>query len=259
MIAEELRRLGCAIQFLTLLPVPAVRHWPEDRLARAARYFPLAGLAVGALAAAVLLVAARIWPAGALPALLAVSVGVLVTGGLHEAGLADTADGLGGGRTREQRLAIMKDSRLGSYGALALGLALALRVSALAALAPAAVAGALLSAHALGRAAAVVVMAATPYAADPQASKLRGAARGVAGWEAALATGVGAAPLLLLPPPLAWAGVLAGALAGGGIALAALRLIGGHTGDTLGAVEQAFETGFLVGAAAAWALASGGP
>lgn len=259
MIAEELRRLGCAFQFLTRLPVPLAGDWPEDRLARAARYFPLAGMAVGAIGAAVLLFAGLIWPAGALPALLALSVGVLVTGGLHEDGLADTADGLGGGRTREQRLAIMKDSRLGSYGALALGLSLALRVSALAALAPAAVVGVLLSAHALARAAAVVAMAATPYAADPKASKLKGAGRGVTHWESALAVGIGAAPLLLLPPSVAAAGVLVGALAGGGVALVARRLIGGHTGDTLGAVEQAFETGFLVGASAAWAMTRGAP
>ena len=126
-IGKELDRLACAAQFLTRLPVPGPKAWSDELLARSARYFPLVGLAVGGLCAAILVVARQAWPTGALPALLAVAAGVVATGGFHEDGLADTADGLGGGHTPEQRLTIMKDSRLGSYGALALGLALAAR------------------------------------------------------------------------------------------------------------------------------------
>jgi len=251
MIGEELRRLACALQFLTRLPVPQLGDWRDERLARSARYFPLVGLIVGGLCAGVFLLARLVWPHGALPALLAVAAGVVITGGFHEDGLADTADGLGGGQARERKLAIMKDSRLGSYGALALGLVLALKVAALAELQPPlAAAAALVCAHGLGRAAAVVMMVATPYAADPDASRLKPSARGARPWEAAIGLAVGAAPLLLLDPTVAVAGVLGGALAAGWPALAARRQIGGHTGDVAGAVEQAFETGFLLAAAA---------
>jgi len=251
MIGRELTRLTCAVQFLTRLPTPALQAWPEDLLARSARYFPLVGLLVGALSAAAFLLARGIWPDGPLAALLAVAVGVLVTGGFHEDGLADTADGLGGGQSAEQRLAIMKDSRLGSYGALALALALALRVAALGEIgAAAAAAAALVAAHALGRAAAVLAMAALPYAADPAASKLKPVARDVRRRDAAIGLAIGLAPLAMLPPRAALAGVAVGSLAALWPALAARRLIGGYTGDVLGAVEQAFETGFLLGAAA---------
>jgi adenosylcobinamide-GDP ribazoletransferase len=258
MIARELTRLACAAQFLTRLPTPQIRTWSDDLLARSARYFPVVGMAVGGISAAVFYVARQVWPAGALPAILAVAVSVAATGGFHEDGLADTADGLGGGQTREQRLVIMKDSRIGSYGALALGLVLAIRIGALSGLEGWMAGGAaLVASHALARAAAVVAMAALPYAADPAASKLKPAARGVRPWEVLIALALGLAPLALFPPPLAAAGAALGAAAALWPALAARRLIGGCTGDVLGAIEQAFETGFLVGvaAAAAWGLA----
>jgi adenosylcobinamide-GDP ribazoletransferase len=254
MIRRELDRLACALQFMTRLPTPPPRTWSAELFARSARYFPLVGLAVGGLSAAVLLAARRVWPAGALPAVLAVAVGVLVTGGLHEDGLADTADGLGGGQSREQRLAILKDSRIGSYGALALGLVLALRIAALAEIrAPATAAFALIAAHAAARAAAVVAMAALPYAADPAASKLKPGTRDVRSPELAAALVLGLAPLALLPPAVAAAAAAAGAAAALWPALAARRLVGGYTGDILGAVEQAFEAASLLGAAAALA------
>ena len=256
MIGRELARLACATQFLTRLPTPSP-GWSDDLLARSARYFPAVGLLVGGLSAAVFAVARWIWPSGALPAILAVAAGVLATGGFHEDGLADTADGLGGGQTREQRLAIMKDSRLGSYGALALGMALALRIGALAALGPPArAAAALVCAHALARAAAVLGMALLPYAADPAASKLKPAARGVRPEEVLIALTVGLAPLALLPLPAALAGLGLGTAAALWPALAGRRLIGGCTGDVLGAIEQACETGVLLGLAAAAALAA---
>lgn len=252
MIIEELRRIACAAQFLTRLPVPELRPWRDDRLARSARYFSLVGLVVGAICTAVLLMAREFWPQGALPALLAVAAGAAITGGFHEDGLADTADGLGGGQTREQKLAIMKDSRLGAFGALALGLVVAAKVLALAAVeAPLAAAAALLGAHGLGRAAAVLMMVVTPYAAEPDASKVKPSARGVRAWEAGVGVVIGAAPLMLLTPGAAAACVAGGVLAALLPALVARRLIGGYTGDVAGAVEQAFETGFLLAAAAA--------
>jgi cobalamin 5'-phosphate synthase/cobalamin synthase len=130
-----------AMQLLTRLPTPAKAAPSADAIARSARYFPVVGMIVGALAACVLLTAG-LRLTGALPALLAIAAGALITGGFHEDGVADTADALGGGQSREQRLMIMKDSRIGTYGALALGLSAAIRVLALAAIAPPLAAGA---------------------------------------------------------------------------------------------------------------------
>lgn len=253
MIRREFTRLLCAVQFLTRLPTPALRRWEDDLLARSARYFPLAGLLVGTIAAAVFLAARMLWPVGLLPAVLAVAASVAVTGGFHEDGLADAADGLGGGRTPEQRLEIMKDSRLGSYGALALVLALALRSAALGELPALMGAATLLASHTLARAAAVVAMTLMPYAADPTASKLKPVARDVRRSEALAAVMIGAAPLAFLPPIAGLVGLAVGGAAALWPTLAARRLIGGYTGDVLGATEQAFETAFLVAVAAALA------
>src|SRR3569832_2519825 len=97
-----------AMRFLTVIPAPAADGIEDEWLMRAAKYFPLVGIIVGAISAAVLLLASKLW-IGFLPPLLAVAASVALTGALHEDGLADTADGLGGGRSREARLAIMKD------------------------------------------------------------------------------------------------------------------------------------------------------
>jgi adenosylcobinamide-GDP ribazoletransferase len=255
MILEELRRFLCAVQFLTRVPVPNLEPWRPDRLTRSARYFPLVGLMVGLACAAVLWAAKSLWLGGPMPALLAVAVGVLLTGAFHEDGLADTADGLRGGQTPERRLEIMKDSRLGTYGALTLGLALAVKVLALGMLHPTTGAVAVLvCAHAGGRAAAVAAMVLTPYAGVAAAAKMKPEARGVRPWEAVVALGFAVAPLLWLSPVAAAVCVAVGALFALWPALAARRLIGGHTGDVLGAVEQAFETGFILAAAGLWAL-----
>ena len=129
MIRQEGRLLLCAVQFLTRIPTPELRGFRSEWIQQSARYYSLVGQIVGSIAALTLLGATHIWGA-AIGALLAVGAGIALTGGFHEDGLADTADGLGGGMTRARRLEIMKDSRLGTYGALALMLTLALRVAA---------------------------------------------------------------------------------------------------------------------------------
>ncbi|CAN5506352.1 adenosylcobinamide-GDP ribazoletransferase [soil metagenome] len=245
---RQLKLFLCAVQFLTRLPVPSFADFQPDWITRAARYFSLVGILVGALSALVLLAAGQLW-SGALPALLAVAVGVLITGGFHEDGLADTADGLGGGQTPARRLEIMKDSRVGTYGVLALGLVLAIKVAALATLPLATAALALIAAHGAGRTAAVAVMVLDRHVSDPASAKYKPAPDGVRPLELLLAAMLGLWPLVLLGLP-----GLVGAVAGGSLALVlavtARRLIGGHTGDVLGAVEQACALGVLLGVAA---------
>lgn len=247
--AREARRLACAVQFLTRLPAPGADGGDPEALIRSVRYFPLVGQLVGALAAAVWLAAGRLWP-GTVAALLAVGVSILVTGGLHEDGLADAADGLGGGRDRASRLAIMKDSRLGAYGALALGLVTALRVACLARCAPWAGAAALVCAHGAGRAAAALVMAALPYAGDPARAKAAGAARRARWSDALAALALSLWPFLLLRPFAAAGALGLAAVGAAAVALAARRALGGVTGDVLGAAEQAAEAAVLLAAAA---------
>ncbi len=249
-VAGQFRLLLCAVQFLTRLPTPRMDDFQPDWLARSARYFPLVGQIVGLISAGVWLGAGRLWP-GLPAALLAVGAGVLVTGAFHEDGLGDTADGLGGGQDPARRLAIMKDSRIGTYGTLALGLITAVRVAALAGLSPVAGAIALVAAHGLARAAAVVVMVALPYAGDVDAAKVPRPANAVRGFEAMIALVLGVWPLAFMAPIKALLALALTALVTMSLAVVSRRLIGGVTGDVLGAVEQLSEASILLSAAAA--------
>ena len=248
-MGRELKLFLCALQFLTRLPVPALPDFVPDWITRSAKYFPLIGQVVGALSAAAIVLAAQVWP-GLIPALLAITVGILATGAFHEDGLADTADGLGGGQNCDQRLTIMKDSRIGTYGMLALALCLALKVAVLSSLEPARAVFILIAMHGAARAAAVVAMTALSYAGDPAAAKSKPVPVGVTPVECLLAVVFAAWPMFLLPLGQVLYGIAIGCLLAVVIALAARRLIGGYTGDVLGAVEQLFELGFLLGVAA---------
>lgn len=237
-----------AVQFLTRIPVPAIPGFQPDWTGRSARYFPLVGGLVGCLCAGVFLAASTIWT-GSLPALLAIAAGTLITGTFHEDGLADSLDGLGGGQTRARRLEIMKDSRIGTFGTFGLGLTLAVKIVALSELSSLAGAMALVAAHAAGRAAAVVAMRALPYAGDLAETKVKPVAAGVTLGEVLTAVLIGAVtltPLLLTTPLPAIAALAGAAVFAAAMVWAAARLIGGWTGDTLGATEQMFEVGFLL-------------
>jgi adenosylcobinamide-GDP ribazoletransferase len=246
-LAREWRLFLCAVQFLTRLPTPRQPGFEAAWIGRSTRYFPLVGQIVGALCAVVLLGAGRLW-GGLVAALLAVGAGVWITGAFHEDGLADTADGLGGGATREARLAIMKDSRVGTYGVLALGLVTALRVAALANAPPWRGAVALLAAHGAGRAAAVVVMASLPYVGVAASAKAAASLQTVAAGAVIIAVFLALWPFALFDVRAGALGLLVGGFAAAVVAALSWRLIGGRTGDILGAVEQVAETGVLLGA-----------
>jgi adenosylcobinamide-GDP ribazoletransferase len=248
-VRREIDRLLWAIQLLTRCPTPNVGELTPDWMARSAKYFPLVGQGVGGVCAGVWLVADRLWSAP-LAALLAVAAGAAVTGAFHEDGLADTADGLGGGRTVEQRLAIMKDSRIGVFALLAVGFCVAGRVLALANLPLAQGAWTLIAAHGGGRLAAVVVMARQPYAGDPAVAKLKPGPGRVHRVELAFAGLTCLWPLFFLRLAPSLVGCTLAAVAATWLALTAQRRIGGYTGDVLGAAEQLFETAFLLGVAA---------
>lgn len=184
-LRRQIELLLTAVQFLTRLPTPHLRRFQPDWPVRATRFFPLVGHGVGLLSATVWLLASHVWSAP-VAATLAVATSALATGGFHEDGLADAFDALGGA-TPARRLAIMKGSRIGSYGALALLVSGALRLGALATLPPLAGALALVVAHGAARAAAVCVMRLTPYAGDVEGAKGRPADARVGAGEALFA------------------------------------------------------------------------
>ncbi|HTJ89662.1 MAG TPA: adenosylcobinamide-GDP ribazoletransferase [Acidocella sp.] len=247
--ATSLSLLLCALQFLTRLPVPAQQGFSADWINRSARYFPLVGQLVGLVAALVLLLAAQLW-SPLVAGLLALLTAMLITGALHEDGLADTADGLGGGRDAAHRLAIMKDSRIGTYGVLALAFSTALKLVSLASLSPWAAACSLVAAHGVARAATVTVMHALPYAGDETTAKINIRTKPPRRSEVFVALALCAWPLLLLNGAHALLGLMICAVLTIVMALTARRLIGGQRGDILGAVEQLCEAGFLLGCAA---------
>jgi adenosylcobinamide-GDP ribazoletransferase len=236
-----------ATGFLTRIPVTTAA--PEDgALAAAAWAFPLVGAGIGAVAAFVYL-AAQLFGLGEWTrALLAVLAALLLTGALHEDGLADTVDGLAGGRDREAKLAIMRDSRLGTFGGLALVLSVALRAAALAQLGQAFYAGlALIAAHALSRALLPMAMRVLPPA---RADGLAATAGRPNSASAIIALLVGAAIALATLGPVR--GALAFGVAAVAVAAAAMlvrRQIGGSTGDVLGAFQQLAEIAILLVAA----------
>ena len=242
-----------ALRFMTIVPVPSSETAiAPDWLSRCARYFPVVGIGVGLVSAVVLLLADRIW-SPVVASLLAVAASILVTGALHEDGLADTADGLGGGSSVEKRLAIMKDSRIGTYGTLVLAFSLSLRVAALADMPSWTAAAALISAHAAARITPAFVMNALPYAGDTAAMKVSYVDASVSAHDRRFALVVVLCALL----PLAFISILSlisGLLVGAALAAAvtywARQRINGYTGDVLGAIEQMFEIGFLLGVAA---------
>ena len=213
-------------------------------LASAARAFPLVGAGLGLGAGAVYAAAVGLGLAPTLAAVCALAALVLATGALHEDGLSDTADGFGGGASRDDKLAIMRDSRIGSYGVIAVTFSLIARIAALAALAdPALAVAALAAAGAASRAALPAVMLALPPArrdglgADAGRPGRRDVALG-----GALALIVA---LVALDAGPAVAALAVGALAALAMALLARRQIGGHTGDVLGAVQQTAEVAML--------------
>lgn len=233
-----------AVAFLTILPVPA-RFCDAKGFASCARYFPAAGLLLGGLCAFGGGVFSLLW-SPLVAALLAILLLAVLSGGLHLDGLADTADGFCSARPREAILEIMRDSRIGTMGALALFFVLGVKILALASLdtLPGTFWGVLLLLPVVGRVVILLLRELLPYA---RSAGLGADAGGVLGrgtllfWVALLAIG----SLVLLGGQGVWA-VLAGFLAAGALAWVAKRKIGGYTGDVLGASCEIGEAAFLL-------------
>ncbi|HEY7690000.1 MAG TPA: adenosylcobinamide-GDP ribazoletransferase [Dongiaceae bacterium] len=232
-----------AVMFLTRLRLPSAEGLDLSALKRASRLFAAVGVLIGLAGGIVYAVTFEFGFAPWLAAAFAVAATILISGGLHEDGLADTADGFAGGAARDDKLAIMRDSRIGTFGTLALIFSVLIRVAALASLTDIGIVmAALIAAHATSRAAMTGIMHYLPNA------RRDGLSAGVGRPDRAaaivgVATAIVVAALLLVQPGLL-ALIVAGAAAAG-LAWLAQRQIGGQTGDVLGAVEQVAQTAFL--------------
>ena len=237
-----------AVAFLTRLPVGAT-ELTAARLSKAAPWFPAVGLLVGGVMAGTRALAGL--ALDPMPAtVLALLAAVLVTGALHEDGLADAADAMGAHATRERKLAILRDSRVGAYGALALIFSVAFAIATLAALDEAHFARAALTGHALAR------WSTLPQALALPAARPEGSGALVRPTPAAVAAGSAVALATALLAGGLEAGAIAAAVACALTAIGAAvagRTLGGVTGDTFGATAKVVELGAYAALAAAWA------
>jgi adenosylcobinamide-GDP ribazoletransferase len=229
--------LTVAVAFLTRAPVPATGRLDRSALGDAAIWFPIVGALVGLVSGGTRALAELAVPATA-ATVLAIAVGVLATGALHEDGLADTADGFGAHAGRARRLEIMRDPRNGTFGTVALGLVVLLAFTLVVSLDTGEAARVFVIGHVLSRW-AILVHAATTPAARPDGA---GALLHVGATRLGLATLVAVAICAVTGPLAVAAAATAAALAVAGLmTIASRRAIGGATGDTYGATAKIAE------------------
>ena len=254
---HQLRLFFIALQFFTRLPIPLWVGFESSWLSHAARYFPAVGIVVGAVTASVYVLSIWVWPQP-VAVLLSTIAGIYLTGAFHEDGFADVCDGLGGGRTPERALEIMKDSHIGAFGVIGIGLILALKCITLSSLPVHSVAIALLAAHPLSRLASAALIWRLSYVrADGKAKLL---AQHMSTQEFCIAVVTASLPVIAICVAglLPWQAILISSIA---MVIAMLwlagiflRRIGGYTGDCLGAVQQITEVLFYLGLLAAITL-----
>jgi len=240
---KQWRYFSLAIGFFTRIPMPAVPDFQESDLNHSVKYCPLVGLLVGGFAALIYWIAAQLLPIEIAVTLSMVAT-IYATGCFHEDGLADAADGLGGGWEKAQILTIMQDSRIGTYGAAALIMALLIKFECLTHTPPMLVPVALVTAHALSRYAAVLVIYTQVYVRS--SGKSKPLATNLSNGDLLIASLFGLGPLLLLSPALLWA-LLPAALVWAWFSNTLKRRLGGYTGDCLGAMQQLTEIAFYLG------------
>lgn len=230
-----------ALAFLTRIPIPTNTPYSPEHMNASARYFPIVGMIIGSIGALVYYLAAQMWTT-AIAIALSMAATILLTGAFHEDGFADSCDGFGGGWRREQVLAIMKDSRIGTYAAVGLILILSIKFLGLLALAqPTRIVCALIVAHAWSRLLTISYLFDMDYARDDDTSKVKPMATQLSRNELLIAA-LSATPLLLLIglrqtacivfTLLLWRWLFAKYLQ---------RRIGGYTGDCLGCAQQVAE------------------
>jgi adenosylcobinamide-GDP ribazoletransferase len=245
-----------ATQFLTRLPTPTVAGFQPQWLGWSLRYFPLVGGVVGLLNVAVWWIAIQWLPAGVAVGLM-LAASLLITGAFHEDGFADACDGFGGGRTAQQTLAIMKDSRIGAFGAIGIFVLLGLKWTVVANLPPVALPLVIVSAHVVSRWCAIGLVWHLRYVRWGDEGKSQPFDGGLPTREWLLSGLLGAALVATVAVVTGvngsrieaqWLGLAAAVIMAAGCGLYFRARIGGYTGDCLGATQQLSELTFLLAA-----------
>ena len=237
-LKREFNLFLLALGFFSRIPMPAGVDYSSENLNRASRYFTLVGWFLGAIVALVFCTSNLVFSKD-VSLWLAMGFSLLLTGAFHEDGLADTADGFGGGFTREKKLSIMKDSRIGTYGAAALVFGLSGKYILL--IDNNQIALSLLIAYALSRATAASLLFDMTYVADIDNSKSKPLANNHSIVDLSILT-ISAIPVFILLPPLHAVVICASLFIYRQLAKWFFnRQIGGYTGDCLGAAQQVGE------------------
>jgi len=238
-ITDDMR---AALMLLTRLPVWSDKDGAEPNLSRSTWVYPLVGMIVGGLGAGTILVTDMLDMPSMLSVAVAVAVMTLATGAFHEDGLADTADGIGGGWTKERKLEIMRDSRIGTYGTMALIISFSLRIAALIAIGDAVLTALVLMAAATVSRSGIVVLLTIMPPARPDGMGTVAQNPPVTSLICALLVGI----FVMQIVPF---GMIAGIFAGLGILSVywvGMKHLDGYTGDLLGTGQQVSEIFFLI-------------
>lgn len=245
----EYHALLNGLRFFTRIRVPDRIPHSEALLNHAARYFPVIGLIVGGFSAAAFNISHLVF-SQSVSVLIAMAISIYLTGAFHEDGLSDMADGLGGGWDKHRILEIMKDSRVGNYGVIAITMILLTKFASLSEVRASWVPMLLITGHAFSRYCAVLVMAGMNYVRDDASSKAKPLATRTSGKGLIVASAFGLIPLFWLPFPAMIIGYTAGMMSTIWLGRKLQKWLGGYTGDCLGAVQQLSEVAFYLAALA---------
>lgn len=226
--------------FFTRIPCPSFTDHDPDYLNRSSKYFTLVGLLIGALSGFSFWLSAQVFSTN-ISLLLSFVVSILLTGAFHEDGLADVCDGFGGGWTKTKILDIMKDSRVGTFGLVGLGLSLAIKFAALSEIPVTLIVPVIISGHAISRLTSVSLIYTDEYAREDLLSKSKPLAIKMSHADYLVATLFGLAPLLLMPTYWIFLSIIPLVLVKLYLGSYFNKWIGGYTGDCLGAVQQIAE------------------
>ncbi|HWZ02130.1 MAG TPA: adenosylcobinamide-GDP ribazoletransferase [Mucilaginibacter sp.] len=242
---KEIRIFFTALMYFTRIPCPKWVDHSEEYLNKSSRYFPVVGIIVGAISAISFWCFKLILPKE-IALLLSMVASVLATGAFHEDGFADVCDGFGGGWTKEKILLIMKDSRLGAYGVIGLGLILLIKWTSLNNLPTGLIVIAMISGHAISRLNAVSLIYTDQYAREDDSSKSKPLATKMSTGSLVFAIICGLAPLGLFINVYVWLTLVPLLLVRWYFSGYFKKWIGGYTGDCLGAVQQVSEVVFYL-------------
>jgi adenosylcobinamide-GDP ribazoletransferase len=253
MVKKEIRIFLTALMFFTRIPVP--RNLGVADLNKSSRYFPLIGIIAGCIGALTYYGAFFLFKDSWIASFLSLGATLLVTGAFHEDGLADVADGFGGGWTKERILEIMKDSRVGAYGVIALIVVLGLKVTLVSKLTDALIL--YVAAHSVSRIMPVFFLRFMQYSREDDQSKIKPLATQISWWGLFIAIITGLLPLVIAVLVFHFSVYLFLTVIPCGLLTLYLgwyfkKWIGGYTGDCLGATQQLNEVVFYLSVLALW-------